>query len=448
MTQGFPIHDDTPLRYPGPPPAQTDVVVIGGGIMGVMTAWPLAERGLSVVLCEKGRVAGEQSSRNWGWVRQQGRDLAELPIMMESLRLWQAMAAEMPGIGFAQHGCLYLARSHAEMFRFEAWMTQARGHVLDVRLQSSSQVYDRLPDAAVQWVGGLFTQSDAQAEPWVAVPLLAEGAVRRGAVIVEDCAVRRLDRAAGRVVGVVTELGRIACDQVVVAGGAWSSLFLRAEGVHIPQLSVLATVAQTEPMAQTFLGCLADDRIGLRRRADGGYTIAAGGKHDYFIGPDAFRNVGLHLSVLKREFRSTRFHLRAPQDYPDAWGTVRTWGADEISPFERMRILNLAPNMALLAKAQDVFASAFPDLGRPKVRTAWGGMIDMIPDIVPVVDRVPAVPGLVIATGLCGHGFGIGPGMGRVVADLVAGKPVGHDLSRFRLSRFSDGSTLVPGPTL
>ena len=69
-------------------------------------------------------------------------------------------------------------------------------------------------------------------------------------MIVEDCAVRRLDIAAGRVAGVVTEQGRIACDQVVVAGGAWSSLFLRAEGVSIPQLSVLASVAQTEPMAR------------------------------------------------------------------------------------------------------------------------------------------------------------------------------------------------------
>jgi glycine/D-amino acid oxidase-like deaminating enzyme len=75
-------------------------------------------------------------------------------------------------------------------------------------------------------------------------------------------------------------------------------------------------------------------------------------------------------------------------------------------------------------------------------------MIDMIPDIVPVIDRVAAVPGLVIATGMCGHGFGIGPGVGRVVADLVAGKDIGHDLTRFRLSRFSDGSALVPGPTL
>ena len=110
--------------------------------------------------------------------------------------------------------------------------------------------------------------------------------------------------------------------------------------------------------------------------------------------------------------------------------------------------MNPAPNMRLLAGAQDAFAAAFPGLGRPEIKTAWGGMIDMIPDIVPVIDRVAALPGLVIATGMCGHGFGIGPGVGRVVADLVTGAQPGHDLSRFRLSRFSDGSKLVPGPTL
>ena len=444
----FVIHEDSPLVYGDPLPEAADVVVIGGGIIGVMTAWHLAERGFSVVVCEKGRVAGEQSSRNWGWIRQQGRDFAELPIMMESMAIWKALARDIPELGFQQQGVMYLARKHAEMFGFEQWATGAREMGLDVRLQSSAQVYGRYDRAAVQWVGGLYTESDAMAEPWVAVPLLAEAAEARGVVIIEDCAVRRLDRAAGRVVGVYTEKGRIACDQVVVAGGAWSSLFLRAEGVDLPQLSVLASVAQTEPMAQGMAGCLADDRMGVRRRADGGYSIAPGSSHRFFIGPDAVRHMRPYLPVLKKDFGKTRFRAAAPKFYPDAWGTRRHWAADEQSPFERLRILNPAPDMVALARVQDDFAAAFPELGRPVIRNAWAGMIDTLPDVVPVIDRVAAVPGLVIATGMCGHGFGIGPGMGRVVADLVAGIEIGHDLTRFRLSRFSDGSRLEPGPTL
>lgn len=448
-----PIGIATPIRFGAPPPAACDVVVIGGGIIGVMTAWFLAEQGFKVVLCEKGRIAGEQSSRNWGWIRQQGRDFAELPIMMESLGIWQDLQARFtagggPGLGFRQEGVMYLARTQAEMMGFEIWADQARAMGLDVRLQSGLQVYDRIKTAAVQWVGGLFTASDARAEPWVAVPLLAEGAVEQGAVIVEDCAVRRLDLQGGKIAGVFTEKGRIACEQVVVAGGAWSSLLLRAEGVKIPQLSVLASVAQTEPMPEVFAGNAADDRFAFRRREDGGYTIAPGGSHDFYLGPDAFRHVGKFLGVLRHDFRKTKFRARAPADFPDAWRTARSWTGEEVSPFERMRVLNPAPNLKALSKVQDDFAAAFPSLGRPALLRTWAGMIDTIPDVVPVVDRVAAIPGLVVATGMCGHGFGIGPGMGRVVADLVAGREVGHDLTRFRLSRFSDGSKLVPGPSL
>lgn len=445
----FPISEATPPRHSDPLPAACDVVVVGGGVMGVMTAFFLAERGLSVTLCEKGRIAGEQSSRNWGWIRQQGRDPAELPIMVEANRIWKSLAQEFgEGLGFRQEGVLYLAESDRDLQGFEGWMVHARAHGLDTHMLTAGQVADRLKGAAAGWKGGLFTSSDARAEPWVAVPMLAEGAVRRGAVLREGCAVRALDVQAGRIAGVVTEQGRIACDQVVVAGGAWSSLFLAAHGVRIPQLSVLASVAATEALPEVFAGNAADNRFAFRRRADGGYSIAPGSVHDFFIGPDAFRNFGLYLPVLKKDFRSTHFRPAAPRHFPDAWGTPRRWDADRPSPFEAMRVLNPAPNMGTLADVQDAFAAAFPALGRPRLRAAWGGMIDTMPDVVPVVDRVAAMPGLVVATGLSGHGFGIGPGMGRVVADLVAGGDVGHDLSRFRLSRFTDGTRIAPGPSL
>jgi glycine/D-amino acid oxidase-like deaminating enzyme len=148
-----------------------------------------------------------------------------------------------------------------------------------------------------------------------------------------------------------------------------------------------------------------------------------------------------------KDFRSTSFRARAPKGFPDAWRTPRRWALDGISPFEHQRILSPAPNMTTLAEVQDSFAKAFPSLGRPKLKTAWAGMIDSLPDVVPIVDHAP-IPGLTIATGMSGHGFGIGPGMGRVIADLVAGRATGHDLGRFRWSRFSDGSPIRPGPSL
>ena len=83
----FPFSEADPIQHPGPPPKTSEVVIIGGGVIGVTTALFLAQRNIGVTLLEKGRIAAEQSSRNWGWIRKQGRDADELPIVVEAIRL-------------------------------------------------------------------------------------------------------------------------------------------------------------------------------------------------------------------------------------------------------------------------------------------------------------------------------------------------------------------------
>ncbi|MCU0826969.1 MAG: FAD-binding oxidoreductase [Tabrizicola sp.] len=445
----LPITEATPVRFAASLPPRADVVVIGGGVIGVMTSYFLAKKGLSVTLLEKGRIAGEQSSRNWGWVRQQGRDPAELPIMVESLSLWKSLSAVLgDALGFRQTGVLYLAKTEREMQGFADWLPHGRAHQLDTRLLTAAETTALLKGAVAPWKGALFTASDARAEPWTAVPALAAMAQDLGVTIIEACAVRALDLAAGQVAGVVTEQGRLPCDHVILAAGAWSRLFLARHGIAIPQLSVLASVAATEPMPEIFSGNAADDDFAFRRRADGGYSIAPGGsQHDFFLGPDAFRSFRAFWPQIRTGLRATTFRAAAPKGFPDAWTTPRRWEEDQPTPFEVTRILNPAPNLKTLGTVQDAFARAFPGLGRPKLKTAWAGMIDTMPDVVPIIDHAP-IPGLTLATGMSGHGFGIGPGMGRVVADLVTGGQIGHDLSRFRFARFTDGTKVAPGPSL
>jgi glycine/D-amino acid oxidase-like deaminating enzyme len=435
-----------PARFAGPLPSACDAVIIGGGVMGVCAALELAARGQKVVICEKGRIAGEQSSRNWGWIRQQGRDLAELPVMMESLSLWKFYAGQLPkDLGFAQEGVVYLARTPAEMVKFETWARAAGAHGLKTQMLSRDQVARRFGNDT--WIGGLETPSDARAEPWRAVPLLAEFAASKGVQIVEGCAVRRLDVAGGAVQGVFTECGRVACTHVVLAGGAWSSLLLRCEGIDIPQLSVRSSVGIIPDQWQSYMGNAADDLIGFRARQDGGTSLAPGFSHDFPLGPDALRHFGLYWPLYRGDIRATTIRPFSPRGFPDGWRTPRHWRADEVSPFERQRVLDPAPNMRQLARAARDFSAAFPQGGRAQYSATWAGMIDMMPDVVPVISPAP-IAGLTIATGLSGHGFGIGPGFGRVVADLALSRPVGHDLTRFALSRFSDGSVIAPGPSL
>ena len=434
-------------KHAGPLPATADLVIVGGGVAGICTAIFAARRGLRVVVCEKGRVAAEQSSRNWGWIRQQGRDIGELPIVMEALRHWADFADVLgDGLGLRRVGTVYVERSPKDAEENAKWWASARDFGVDTLHLSRQALVKHLPDVPAAWQGALFTPSDSRAEPWVAVPMLARLAVTEGVTIVEQCAARGLDVAAGAVAGVDTEQGRIAAPHVLVAAGAWSRLFLGGAGVHIPQLSVLASVAATEPMAGPWGANVSDGAYAFRTRADGGLTLAPGFDHDFFIGPDAFVSLPKYLKTLMNDWRHTKFRAMAPRGFPDAWSIQRRWTAP--SPFESCRILSPQPNMKSLAKATRAFATAFPKAPPLRLRKTWAGMIDTLPDVVPILDRVLQVPGLWLATGLSGHGFGIGPGAGRVMADLISGQPAGHDLSRFRFGRFPDGSQTARGPGL
>lgn len=101
----FPFSEADAVQHSGPLPQKSEVVIVGGGVIGVSTALYLARNNIEVTLLEKGRIAAEQSSRNWGWIRKQGRDADELPIVMEACRLWQELAQECgEDIGLQQTG--------------------------------------------------------------------------------------------------------------------------------------------------------------------------------------------------------------------------------------------------------------------------------------------------------------------------------------------------------
>lgn len=224
-------------------PATTGIVVIGGGIIGVSTALFLAEKGHAVVLCEKGRIGGEQSSRNWGWCRTMGRDEGEIPLAIESLRLWRGMNQRTGReTGFRQPGILYLCQNETELAAQEAWLQIARPYQVDARVVRGTALDELVPGASANFTAGLHTPTDGRAEPMHAAPAIAEAARAKGASIFTNCAVRGLDLHNGRVVAAVTELGRIRCDAVVLAGGAWSRLFCGNAGLDLPQLKILGSV--------------------------------------------------------------------------------------------------------------------------------------------------------------------------------------------------------------
>lgn len=441
---------NTPISFQDDLPESADVVIIGGGVIGIFSALYLARCGKKVVVCEKGRIAGEQSSRNWGWIRQHGRDEAELPIATQALSLWHEINEETKGAcGVKTTGIQYLASTEAEMQKLEEWLEIAHRYDVPSRSLSGEEIAESFGGLSNgKWVGGTLTENDAKGEPWQAVPSVAKLAHEEGVLIRENCAVRALDMEAGAIKAVVTEAGPVKAEQVILAGGAWSSLFARAHGINIPQLCVKSSVLQTQEIFDFPAPTSADEELALRRRDDGGFTLAVSDGHDFYLGPDAFRHFKSYLGVMKHSFADTSFHLAAPKGFPDAWGTARSWPKDGPSPFEACRVLEPLPNQGFLKRMQDRWSECFPNLEKAQIKESWAGMIDSMPDVVPIVDRVPHLQGLIIATGMSGHGFGIGPGMGMAIAKMICGEKTDHDMSRFRFSRFSDGSPLIMGPAL
>ena len=122
-------------------PASVDVVVIGAGMAGSAASYYLAKKGHSVALLDKGMVGGEQTSRNWGWCRQQHRDLRELPLAMKSLEIWGDLNRELgTETGFRRTGLLYVTDRPADFAEWEEWTLRAREHQIDrksTRLNSS-----------------------------------------------------------------------------------------------------------------------------------------------------------------------------------------------------------------------------------------------------------------------------------------------------------------------
>ncbi len=422
-------------------PTKVDVVVIGGGIIGTSTALELAERGLSVLICEKGQIGAEQSSRNWGWVRLSMRDPREIPLMLEAVRIWEGLDVRLGRkTGYRKTGIFFTTATQKSHDLHARWTSHLDPHQIDCRMIDGKDLDHLVPGHQMKVRGALYTPMDGRAEPqWVA-PAIAEGARDRGAKVIAGCAVRSLDIQAGRVTGVVTERGRVACDSVVLAGGAWSRLFAGNAGIELPQLKTLNTVMRTTAVEGGPDASIWAKGFALRKREDGGYTVASGGENIVDIVPDSFRLGLKFLPAFMEERQSLRFRLSGR--WREEAGQARRWAPDERTPFELCRILDPEPSQRILRQSWARARSAFPVLESAEIVQSWAGMIDVTPDAIPVISPVEELPGLLISTGFSGHGFGIGPAAGKLAADLVTGDTPLVDPTPFRLSRFSDGSRI------
>ena len=264
-------------------------------------------------------------------------------------------------------------------------------------------------------------------------------AARHGAEIRTGCIVEGIETAGGAVTGLRSEAGEVRAGTVLIAAGAWTGPMLRRLGHSLPQLRVRSTVLRTKPAAElTGLGVWCDD-FGFRQGRDGSFTIGAGDWVDHDIEADSLRHFRHFWPAMKNISRKPDLHLGWPfirdlVSFVDGAGSLRR-------ALHRQRVLDPAPEPKKLKHTLGAFQALFPEFKDARIAKTWAGVIDVTPDEVPVFGEAPGLRGLVIATGFSGHGFGMGPITGKVMAELIAEGRPSLDLNEFRFTRFSEPRT-------
>src|SRR5215211_2383138 len=422
-------------------PPTADVVVVGAGICGVTTAEALARRGARVVVVEKEfGPAMEQSGRAQGAIRVQGREAAELPLAVESLAIWKAVADHGEEFELRFGGNLYLCTTDEEVLRATELQDVAHtGGLGDVKMLSPAEARAIVPAATAGFLAGMWSPRDAQCLPRGATEFFARRAAAGGARFHYGTLAERIVEAGGKLRGLETSRGRIEAPAVVVTGGIWTAHLVATVGLSVPVMPVAVSQCETEPVEPLIEPTLRCFTFGARQRPNGQISLSAGMNTivDHYGSLASLR----HARTWMSRYRANRKAIRLRVDWARLAREVR--GRSIGAAAHMGRQVERAPNRKLMDASLSAAAQIIPRLRDVRITRYWAGLIDMSPDGLPVIDGSAGPEGLVIVTGLSGHGLALGPAIGRVAADLAADGRTERSMDAFALHRF-DAATPIP----
>lgn len=368
------------------------VIIIGGGVMGCAAAYYLAKGGQrDVILLEGAASIGHgASSRNGGGVRQSGRDVRELPYAMYAIQnIWPTLSQELgTDVEYVRGGNLRLGKTEEHLSILRGLATTAQGLGLDVQMIDAHQIHDLNPYISPEVAGATWCPTDGHANPLYTTLGYYRRALELGVQFVTDAPVAGLKKLGGKLRQVILRDGTVfEGETVILAAGYESREIARTVGIDIPLYRYYDEALVTEiqpPMFDMMLGTAMGDFYGHQAT------------HGSFV-------------------------------FGSYCGLERCYDLDPTQ----------TPTFPLtMSSSCRSILSYVPALSTAKVVRCWGGWLDKCHDQVPVISSVSEVPGLILAAGFSGHGFGTAPAVGLMLSQLATGAPTQVDISALRYDRF------------
>ena len=358
-----------------------EVIVVGGGVTGLSTAWWLARSGIDVLVLDKGVIGWEASGRNGG-----GASHYHSPLFHEEQALWPQMDDLLGYSTEYRRERVIFATTEHHLRNYHQMADACRTLGYQVDDLAPDEVREMVPFAGDNVTGGIHLRFGGQANPQRTVQAYAWALQDLGGRILQHTPAMRILTAGGKVTGVETPRGVFACDHLVVAAGPQSGLLAAQVGADLPLARARAEMIVTEPGPLMAIGGV--DGNGLYGRQTLRGNLAYGG------GPHEWVEVG--------------------QSGPRA-----------------------RPSTPLLRNLARRVAELLPGAAHLRVIRSWAGVVENTPDGRPVLDRLAEPDNLTVAT-MSGVGFGLSPATGRAVRDLVLeGRCSFANLEKLSIRRFA-----------
>ena len=362
-----------------------EVVIIGGGVSGLSSAYFLADAGVDVVVLEKGLIGGEASARNGGSMSPRADEPFAIPMATRARETWKTMDEELGyPTEFIHEGRLQVAMWEEEMDLVRAMAVNAPKFGVEAKEVDPEEMRFLVPELTDRALGGMYFPNAGHSNPQRAVQAYAWACQDRGGRIYQDTAVIGIDVAGGRVRGVETSRGAVTADAIVSAAGPQSGLIGDMVGLHVPVAPGRVEIIATVPLESRFTTYIAGNGL-YGRQTLRGNLVFGGGPHE--------------------------------------WVDVEV---DKTPP---------KPNTPLVRNISRRLAELFPALEDTRVLRSWAGVVEQTPDSIPIIDKVNEPEGFVVVC-VSGNGFGLSPATGLAVKELIVDGECAVDISAFRFDRF------------